>query len=601
MASNAVEALDDGAPSKSGRLTPQRYATVLGLSLLIGLFAWHICGNLYWLSVDDHPLLFGDEGAHMSTARQYWRAIFDDGTERTAFQRVDAVIGLPSLRSPLLNILGALFMQVFGRTPSGLAFTSTVCFLFLLAGVYVLVRTFSDGWTALFATFTTSFTPVLFAASRHFIQDFLCATMVVWAVLALIKSDWFRRTGWVAAFGVLNGLGLLAKPTACVFYALPFMAIFAGGVCSCVSLRGRIDLDFQMLKRLALNGFVALSATLATGSYWYVRNLSDLHRAWATHANGKGPFSFSGEFHGLTFPFLMVNAGVFLPMMLIALAGVVVCLASKVHRKGPPTVILLWFLGSCLLLAMLLTKKSMRYAIPAVAPVPIFAALALRAIPFPRVRAVSMTAFAVLLFVQYIPYTFGSYGREWMIMSPWPTYSVDRSVSYSRPQQLLLYSNRLEFDIYPLAAPYRQENFADRVLSALSNDINARQVDPGTLCFYYQHFSPEALNIGGFATQGELYQPEPNPFAISLWRNQQGAKYPFRPVPTSVSSHDDLLAKLDGTDYVIVTTSPGQPGEQVQARTIDGLAGKGFRVIDQFRFGGYGCARMADITTLGRK
>ena len=198
------------------------------------LLLFHLCANIWWLWADNHAIRT-DEETHMIMARDYYNALFPRVGDRgltarlLALGRIRADVGNP-VHPPLLHIAGAVLVRIIGYSVDRLAFINTLAFLAALVGVFLIARRFLDEGEAFFAALVFSFTPMVYAASRYFMTDFLSMALVVWVLYALLRCNWFADLRWSLAFGALNGLALLTRTTAVLYYLLPSVVIFGAAL-----------------------------------------------------------------------------------------------------------------------------------------------------------------------------------------------------------------------------------------------------------------------------------------------------------------------------------------------------------------------------------
>ncbi|MBI2433745.1 MAG: glycosyltransferase family 39 protein [Candidatus Hydrogenedentes bacterium] len=224
--------MTDGSSNKGGVQSFSEWRPVVFWFLFASLVVFHLVANVWWQALDIRPVRT-DEEVHMQTARDYYVAF----TERPKQDNpLKLLIDVASVRPgnpvhpPLLHMLGALMILVRGYSLDTISLTVTWLFLLAMPGCYLIARRFLGPWQALFATFVFSFTPIIYGSSRWFMTDFLSMTIVVWAVYALLRTDYFHNTLWVFIFAILNGLGILARTTTFLFYLAPCAALVLWGL-----------------------------------------------------------------------------------------------------------------------------------------------------------------------------------------------------------------------------------------------------------------------------------------------------------------------------------------------------------------------------------
>ncbi len=258
---------------------------ILWAVALFALFAFHAGMNAWWLMEDNHTIRTDEEG-HMHWARKYYEAMFLD-REATLMQRAVAFAqvkpGNPA-HPPLLHIIGAVTIALFGYDIDTLAAVNTAMFLLTLIGCLLILIRFLDRWSALFAVFVIGFSPIVYASSRHFMTDYVSLAIVTWALYALIRTERFRNTGWVFVFAVLNGLGFLARSTTFLYYLIPCLFVVLAGWVAALTEGRRGE-----WRTVLLNCLLAGVVTTGVFSPWYFRHLDDFYHYWVNvHAGGVG-------------------------------------------------------------------------------------------------------------------------------------------------------------------------------------------------------------------------------------------------------------------------------------------------------------------------
>ena len=449
-------------------------AVVLGLA---GLLCFHCVANVWWLGADDHAI-HSDEALHMGYAGNYLEVFCDTAT--SPYERVLGLLDLRSKYPPLMHVMGAIVAMPFGGSPDGIAFTTTLLFLALIAGVFALCRCFLPACQALFAACVVSLTPIIYASSRYFSQDFLSAVIVVWCVYALVKSEWYQRTGWVFAFSLLNGLGFLARWTTCVFYLLPCAVVVVGGLWRGWSACTRGEERRSALKRVLLNAALTVVVSVGVFAPWYLLNLKTMYAEWRPYVAEKassleqavpkaGEVGTSAGFWA-GYLIFAVNS-MFVPLAALGVIGLAASFGRRI-RGTPILLIFLWLVGSYVLLTAVIPVRTPRYMIPMLPSLGIFAAVAVIAIPWARVRAAVMVLVTALLLCQFGNLSVASYGR--FAKLELPVLAENRYVRYARNDGLVILSDEIIAGAYVFHAP-TEENWIRRVFGAMARTDKERR------------------------------------------------------------------------------------------------------------------------------
>jgi len=579
---------------KELRKARPRAAIALGLLLLI---ATHALVNMWWLAVDNHPVIV-DEDKHMHKTRQHWKALFSpDGRKLSA--RAASAAGIATEHPPLTYVLGAAWMTVAGRTPDRLAFSMTLWFAALILGVYALCTTFLTPWEALFAAFVVSLTPIVYAFSRYYSVDFPATALVVWAIFALVKSDRFQRTRWVILFSIVAALSLLTKISALFFWIAPLAFVLCQALAAARGTGVPPVIDRRGLGTAIRNAVLSAALIALLAAPWFLYHFEYLFGFWMkTHSAGQGQAvrwsSETADFR--LYPFLLINLCTFLPLFALAVAGVASAALVKRYRTTPAALVVLWLLGAYLVLTVFVEQKEARYMFSAVPALGILAAMAVLAVPGRRCRLIAVGGVSLALAAQCAAFTSGCIGdvvhgvegRVLALELPWPEYqkSAHWDVCYFGSGKLSLYRNALISDSYSYCPPYRGENFVDRCFRTMVRDLNAR---PGPATDAANCLVISALDTVPGLSNADLYDPEPNPFAVSQWRDAPvGVRHIHHLATRFKRRPEGDLPELERADYVILKVPESEAGLAMKQEWTAFLAGRGFTVLDAFFDRGYG-------------
>ncbi len=445
--------------------TPPEPTVAIGYSrapkvYLALLLLFHLLMNLWWLAADNHPI-GPDAALQLDLAEQYYEALtspdYVDVGERFA-----AVREIQTIYPPILHLLGALAWLVSPFNTDAMVFLNTLAFLGLIGGVYCFAGTFLTRWQALFAAFIASFTPFLFGGSRLFLQDLMAATLVVWIMWALVKTDFFRNTRWVIAFAVLCAVGVLVRWTTPVYYAFPVAFAILGGVFH--SLRG----ESKGLGRLIKNLILVVVLTGALMAPWYVNNL-DLMRDTYTNAlaGTQGNLDFVDWQDWTLYLLYIINIGTFLPLFIAAALGLPFILLRR-HVPMPAGMTVLWVFGAYLILTLAWSFKTPapQFILPMLPAMAVLAAIALTSLPGRPIRIAVGTLFSVFLLFQFCNLTFVSFGPIAEIQTPW--FADHPHMDRTKKNGLVIYSDKVfagNAGYFPI---YRGDNWQTRVYDVMA-------------------------------------------------------------------------------------------------------------------------------------
>lgn len=621
------------------------------------LVLFHLCANIWWLALDNHAIIT-DEETHMIMARDYYNALFPRvgdrsiGARLAALGRIKADVGNP-VHPPLLHIAGALSARLLGYGVDRMAFVNTLAFLAAIVGVYLLLRRFLDDKEAFFAALVFSLTPMIYASSRYFMTDFLSMAVVVWVMYALIKSERFSSLRWSALFGLLNGIALMTRTTAVIYYLVPGFVVFCGAFIMLFERHeGGWRFNQMGLAKLVLNGLLIVFITLAVCSPWYITHGAQFYTHWMKPQKGGAgaPISFltydkpdvsdnatakpdkkavekreaeeaeekpvseekeqesasspekqaSGKISSavatdtggwrllprrkigwIRYPVFIINNAVFLPMFTLALVGIfLVPVCSRFRGRFAAWMLLCWLLGSYVLLTILLTFATPRYAMQALPALAILSVLPVLMLPGKRLRVGAMALYIALLVFQYGNLTVHAYG---------PVAEAKVPVILDEKYQKIYDDPGLYFfkpvlhasSAYGCMQAPVKENAKDRLFFSM---LKAEQERP----FYGIEGNYARLNIRGMILYEEHFWLDGNSRNPFRRKDIPPELTPYRNLRHYGWSKDieNILPLLGLVDYVVYTTEDITP--ETEQAWLHTLEKQGFEPIDRFfepRFG----------------
>lgn len=591
-----------------------------------GILLAHVLANVNWQAADIRPIRT-DEETHMKVARDYFEA-FTLPQHNTVMKRLVAIAGVQPenpVHPPLLHLLGALMIILFGYDPDIISFADTPVFLIALVGCYLIARRYLCPWHALYTMLVVSMTPIVFCSSRYFMTDFVSMAVAIWAFYALLRTDYFHNTGWVFVFAMLNGLGILARTQTFMFYLLPCTAIALMGLRGVLPRRGQ-PVQWAGLRRLALNWTMTVVVTLGVFMPWYYRNIDFLYDFWTNkHLGGRGgpmidysedaPAVGSSEAQAeeevspaparqpdrglvekvlhprvawVRYPLHLLNNAFYLPLFLLCLAGMAVALSLRRFRNLTTLMLLLYLLGSWAAMTLLFKYANPRYALPAVPLMAIFAPLPLFAIAKPWLRRTAMGVVALFLGVQFFVLSFVPVGRlDIPVVIDPETHEVfqDPGIVVYKPTLVIS-------DAYaPMGAPQRV-NFRDRIFGVM---LKAEREKVGAMGDFANY---QRLNLRGFEFAERHFWPEPNPYHLDDIPWELVPKRRLRSIGMGMQP-EELLSMLSSTDYIIYALERWRAAEE--PAWIAFFEERGFQLIDHFTVERLGRMSARDYGVLARK
>lgn len=372
------------------RLTGPRAAAAVAVLAFLGLTAW-------WLAADSR-IPDADSGGHLSTTLEYRQALLD-GHPLDWFTRFD-------IYPPLVRLVGMAVVAAAGVDVDGFIGGMALVFVPLLAlGCYGAATLIADERAGALAAVIALGTPMVASITHTALLDGPLTALTALAVWFLLASDRFRRPRWVAAAGVVIGLGMLTKNT--------FVAYLVGLV-AVQLIRGGWR-EWRGLLALVL-------PALAIAGPWYVYHAFD-QAVFGTAVGGASAgtpdtpdrFSYADlSYYG----WALVNQQLYLPLGLVCAWGAALrsvrWLRTRVDDKTPELLAGLafgWFAMTNLGL------NSPRYTLPLLVYLTALGAAAVMSIKGVVVRRALAGAVVVVAAVNAAMVTTGE-GPTWTAKAP---------------------------------------------------------------------------------------------------------------------------------------------------------------------------------------
>ncbi len=588
----------------------RKFSGLLGVGLII---AFHVAVNISWLHTDNHPY-FGDEQLHMTWARDYALALngWRDGGELikreyaspSAYTRIknwrpisrwmDVPVLFTAVGStshpPLTHMVAGVCSWILGFKPDLLAFGATVAFCITIIFSYLISRQSLRKPAALFTVLVVSFTPVLYASSRYLSTDVFATACVCASIWALGRVRGFRNTGAVIVFGLLGGLGFLARPNVMLYWMLPVMAVLFQSLVQTHRAHTLAQADSFSWSKLLRN--LAMCATLGVlvPLPWYWSNAVALASHWQANHEKTGLFSTHLSFSSLVdYPSTLMANSVLLPLFAVGVCGLL-CSAARARKYPAMWLVSLWLLGTYLLMTVLFQHHLARYFLPAVPALSILAAFAIVSIRHRTARYAAGGILTTYLVVQFIILTWSPAWLPTEVRIPTVHAQADMGDMDSDGvfifRNFLLSGNYAFHDNYAYysARAFSGENYAQRLFQRMADDSVTRtdQKSPGRICFQTLSNRHNLSDCGFYC---ELYSPGAYPFGVEHWSRGRRAKFPFvwGNAVSFPAKLEDASHTLPLTDYVLFSVEDAEP-ENIQRETgyQTFFEAHEFEVLDRF-------------------
>lgn len=306
-----------------------------------------LVGSTWWLTQDDRVPDY-DSGFHMLQAMSYHNAMAA-GQPFAWFTDYDTY-------PPLVHLLGAFSIFLFGPHVMTLIMTSNVIFVPLLAfGCYGTGRFVAGPRAGLLAGLFGLATPMFVSMMHEYDMDPPQTAMVAMTVWTILESRRFSRPGVSAVAGLMCALALMCKETTVVFVA---------GLLIVVVIRG----GWRNWRGLGL--FALITAIIA--GPWYVDHLTALLSTY-THIGQLAPNALQapGRFtvdNALWYAWNLINQQVLFIFTVLMAIGIILAIRQSLRNRRDPGSVLPELLAGLLVSwagMTYLTHKDPRYTLPA--------------------------------------------------------------------------------------------------------------------------------------------------------------------------------------------------------------------------------------------
>ncbi|NLO34306.1 MAG: hypothetical protein GX117_13305 [Candidatus Hydrogenedentes bacterium] len=275
------------------------------------------------------------------------------------------------------------------------------------------------------------------------------------------------------------------------------------------------------------------------------------------------------------YPVFVINNGVFLPMFLLALAGMVLIpLLSRFRRQPVPWILLAALLSTYVFLTVLLRFGTPRYALQVLFVFALCSALPIVTLPWRWLRRTAMVLYLAVLLFQYGNLTVCAYG-DWSELKL-PIIPDQEFQSNYDDLGLYLYKPVLHgsFSYGRMEAP-TQDNFKDRLFFAM---LKEEQMRP---------FSGVEAPYARLNIRGMIFDEAHFPSQAKTDSPFQRKDIPEECIPYRQLTHygwgkklEDILPVIDLVDYVAYTTE--DISEEEEEQWMQSLQDQGFERIDRF-------------------
>jgi len=215
--------------------------------LLVGLFIGLALVAEIWVALDRRPPVW-DHANHLERAIHCERILAESG-----LRGLREILEMSSFYPPVVTCTAGAFSFLAGSNPLA---QQAVILAFLAMGLAALLalgcRLF-DAETGLLAALTFGTAPFVVYSTTNFQLDLPLASVVILALLVLVRTEEFSRRAWSVATGLTFGLGMLVKPPFAVYFFPPFSLAAWGALRASGRGRRLVNLGLALLVGGALS------------------------------------------------------------------------------------------------------------------------------------------------------------------------------------------------------------------------------------------------------------------------------------------------------------------------------------------------------------
>jgi len=293
--------------------------------------------------------------------------------------------------------------------------------------------------------------------------DYLLTAMVALAFALLMRADEFHVRSDAILFGVVAGLGMLAKQTFLFFFILPGIALWC---------RALIRRDRQAIANLALSATVAVFIA----SIWYVPHLNDVIGIYRVNVVNA---AVEHEAPVFSFRFLAYYWGVLGGLQIQLLFGILFLfgVAYSVRRRFRKDWMLYLWILSGILSFTLIANKDTRYTVPILPAVALLSVSWLNGVR-PSRRLPAAALIALLAFVSFFN-------------AQWPSPKMDFHLSAMDTPLYFLSGNVFRFDHHPMSEDWSVPESVASASGRLAVVPNLWQLNPSNVGLHARIYAPQ--------------------------------------------------------------------------------------------------------------
>lgn len=356
-------------------------------TLILGFFG---LGIFMWLYFDT-TVPFWDEAHHIN--KVLGLSVLMRDIPHNLFAIISKLTGF---YPPLYYLIAVPFNWIASKV--WLIRFSNILYFFLLAFVILkLSEKIPQRFAGVVSLFLVLCIPEITLWQRLFFLDLPATTFTLLLMYMLFYRDnFFHHFPNAILFGIVLGLGLLTKYTVMFFLTVPLLYQFIS------SFKVEAGAKLTVLR----NYFVSLLLGLLVAFPWYFLARKSLVRLFEVNNEGYyAPGGSTFDLASLGFYFQVITDNLTWPLLITCLIGIYIAICAKNH---PYQKLLYFFILPGWIIIQLVESKDIRYALPILATLPLFATQALYSLRRSWLRTISIAALLLASFTGYLTSMFFS-------------------------------------------------------------------------------------------------------------------------------------------------------------------------------------------------
>ena len=319
------------------------------LFILAAILLFHLVNNFVVLKLDNVPPM-GHPGLYYRHSIELYSELSEGPKDF-----FDKLLSINFVYPPLLFLSAVPCYLFFGSGyDSAVLAVGTIYLGILLLSLYLVGRELFNPAVGLLSALFCSFFPAIFGYSRMFLMALPAVAITTLNIFLMIKSDCFRKKGYVLLFGMAAGAGMLMN----TYYAISLSGVLVG------YLIDKRKLFYPEMRRILSNLLLAFVIIFFIAGPWYIMNvdnvISELQQEKPIVFFGEGKFDFIYYLQSI----IDYQIGIVFTLIFIAALGYLL-FTGKLSAF-----LIFWLLWPYTIYSLIVIEKSPRYTmimLPAIA------------------------------------------------------------------------------------------------------------------------------------------------------------------------------------------------------------------------------------------